>query len=415
MVDANAVFMSYRRADSADIAGRIYDRLVERFGETRVFKDVDSIQPGVAFAEYIVESIGQSAVELVIIGPSWLTVTSDGSQRRLDDSGDFVRIEIETALRQGVRIVPLLVMGASMPAIEHLPKSLTRLAELNAISVRPDPDFRHDMDRVIAAVEYWMSHPRSTPGAVAPTQPAPWIAGTQAPSVVATSYADVPRAGPPNPPTAYTPVRQPGNGSLPARRVGARPIVAIMSLALVVGVLAIALFYLPQALGTGAGLSGLPGAHRATATSAPTAPPSPTYLMAIGASSGTASYGLAVINGTQYLHSVRFAVPRGSNSPLSATFPLGQRFSHFHATIGVEDNASCFEMSGPSVCVALFELFADNVRIYSKTLAYTGASATVDLDMQALLTRKPGTLTLQVTASGGIFEGSGSWGDAIVS
>jgi hypothetical protein len=33
------VFISYRRADSEDVAGRIYDRLVTRFGAENAFKD----------------------------------------------------------------------------------------------------------------------------------------------------------------------------------------------------------------------------------------------------------------------------------------------------------------------------------------------------------------------------------------
>jgi hypothetical protein len=39
-----AVFLSYRRADSTDIAGRLFDHLVQRIGKENVFKDVDSIR-----------------------------------------------------------------------------------------------------------------------------------------------------------------------------------------------------------------------------------------------------------------------------------------------------------------------------------------------------------------------------------
>jgi hypothetical protein len=192
VVDTNAVFISYRRADSAESAGRIYDRLVERFGEARVFKDVDSIQPGVDFADYIVESIGQSAVELVIIDPRWLTVSSGAFRgRRLDDPGDFVRIEIETALRQGVPVIPVLVAGAPLPPAQRLPDSLRRLFERNAIQVRSDPDFRRDMDRVIAAVEYWMSRPRPAPVVSAPPQRAP--------------TSEAPTAPPSSPPITHQP------------------------------------------------------------------------------------------------------------------------------------------------------------------------------------------------------------------
>jgi hypothetical protein len=47
------IFISYRRSDSADITGRIYDRLVEEFGRDAIFKDVDSIPLGMDFKVYL--------------------------------------------------------------------------------------------------------------------------------------------------------------------------------------------------------------------------------------------------------------------------------------------------------------------------------------------------------------------------
>src|SRR5258708_4264580 len=95
------IFLSYRRVDSATMAGRIYDRLILRFGEKNIFKDVDDIPPGVNFAEYIQDSLRQCAVKLVIIGRSWLASPAPDGSRRLDNPADFVRIEIETALALG--------------------------------------------------------------------------------------------------------------------------------------------------------------------------------------------------------------------------------------------------------------------------------------------------------------------------
>lgn len=66
------VFISYPRADSASVSGRIYDRLVAQLGRGNVFKDVDDIPPGVNFGAYIQGSLRQCAVALVIIGPRWL-------------------------------------------------------------------------------------------------------------------------------------------------------------------------------------------------------------------------------------------------------------------------------------------------------------------------------------------------------
>ncbi len=44
------LFISYRRTDSKQIAGRIYDRLAPVFGKENIFKDVDSIPPVPIFA-----------------------------------------------------------------------------------------------------------------------------------------------------------------------------------------------------------------------------------------------------------------------------------------------------------------------------------------------------------------------------
>lgn len=147
------IFVSYRRNDSADVTGRIYDRLVYSFGEKAIFKDVDSIPFGVNFKTYLGDIFEKSKILLVVIGPKWLNITNDQGERRLDDPSDFVRVEIEAALERKIIIIPLLVSGASMPAASQLPSSLEELAFYNGIQIRPDPDFHKDMDRLIHELE----------------------------------------------------------------------------------------------------------------------------------------------------------------------------------------------------------------------------------------------------------------------
>lgn len=144
------IFISYRRDDSRKDAGRIYDRLVEAFGKPNVFKDVDSIPMGRDFRGVLREAVAQCDVQLVIIGKSWLNITDDRGSRRLDNPGDFVRIEVESALqRDGCLVVPVLVDGASMPRADDLPPELRELAFKNAVIVRDDPDFHNDVTRII--------------------------------------------------------------------------------------------------------------------------------------------------------------------------------------------------------------------------------------------------------------------------
>lgn len=182
------IFISYRRADSASVTGRLYDRLVERYGRTAVFKDVDSIPPGARFADYIAESIQASDVALVMIGPRWLDASAGIGRRRLDDPNDFVRLEVETALKLDVPVIPVLVDGASLPPPKRLPVNLRPLLEQNAVVLRPDPDFSHDFERLAHAVEYWQAQPRrpapavSTPTASAPPAPEPATSPTTQPT-----------------------------------------------------------------------------------------------------------------------------------------------------------------------------------------------------------------------------------------
>lgn len=143
------LFISYRREDSADVTGRIYDRLLARFGREYVFKDVDNIPLGVNFKTHLENAVAECSVLLAIIGRQWLDIVDANGARRLDNPSDFVRIEIEAALRLNLPVIPLLVQGAAVPPEDRLPPTMSELAYRNGAPVRPDPDFHHDMDRLI--------------------------------------------------------------------------------------------------------------------------------------------------------------------------------------------------------------------------------------------------------------------------
>lgn len=130
------IFISYRRTDASWPARWLADRLVGQFGDDAVFQDVESIRPGDDFAAEIEAGIRSCSVLLAVIGPRWLAEESDAGQR-LDDPQDWVRLEIESALRQGIRIVPVLVDGARMPSASELPPSLQSLARRQAVTLSP--------------------------------------------------------------------------------------------------------------------------------------------------------------------------------------------------------------------------------------------------------------------------------------
>lgn len=150
------IFISYRRNDSAAMCDRIYAALVQHFGKDAIFKDIDNIPLGVNFAEYIRGVMAQSVVALVVIGRTWLDVTDEQGQRRLDNPGDFVRLEIEEALARNLPVIPLRVDGAPMPRADQLPESLRGLLAQNGWEVHYDPYFETDMRHVKAGLERWV-------------------------------------------------------------------------------------------------------------------------------------------------------------------------------------------------------------------------------------------------------------------
>jgi hypothetical protein len=96
--------------------------LIARFGEDQVFMDVDAIEPGVDFAEEIEAAIEASQILLAVIGKEWLIASDEDGRRRPEDPDDIVRLEIQAALERDIRVIPILVEGATMPRRHDLPE-----------------------------------------------------------------------------------------------------------------------------------------------------------------------------------------------------------------------------------------------------------------------------------------------------
>jgi hypothetical protein len=141
------IFISYRREDSAGDAGRLADYLHERFGPAHVFLDIDTIEPGADFVRVLHTALEQTVAVLVVIGPRWTTLQGASGVRRLDEPDDFVRLEVETALRRNIPVVPVLVQGAMLPRKEDLPPSLAALTTRQVASL-DHAEFRDDAQRL---------------------------------------------------------------------------------------------------------------------------------------------------------------------------------------------------------------------------------------------------------------------------
>jgi len=164
----DTIFISYRREESAGHAGRIYDRLQEKFGKNRVFMDVSAIEPGVDFVDAIDRAVGSCAVLLVVIGRQWLEATDAAGRRRLDDTRDFIRLEVGTALKRNIRVVPVLVQNAPMPGEDELPDDLKLLARRNAIEIN-DTHWDSDLRQLIETLERVLSAGQAPPAQELPS------------------------------------------------------------------------------------------------------------------------------------------------------------------------------------------------------------------------------------------------------
>ncbi len=171
------IFISYRRQDSQSAAGRLADHLKEHLPGVPLFRDVETIEPGVDFVDAIGRALQSCGVLLAVIGPRWASLQDDAGRRRLDDPNDYTRLEIATALaRPDVRVIPVLVEGAEMPAGEALPEDLKALSRRNAIELT-DKRWEYDVAQLVETLRKALgilpAPEPEPPGPVSPTPPAP--------------------------------------------------------------------------------------------------------------------------------------------------------------------------------------------------------------------------------------------------
>ena len=168
------IAISYRRADSEAMTGRIFDRLIAHYGKEAIFRDIDDIPPGIDFRVHINQTLLKTHILLAIVGPQWLGMASDGSADRIQEESDPVRVEVETALRRRVPLIPVLIGATKMPSSDLLPPSLKDFAFRNAVKVDTGQDFDYHMDRLIRSMDAILEQaPKSPPSRETKTPTAP--------------------------------------------------------------------------------------------------------------------------------------------------------------------------------------------------------------------------------------------------
>ena len=144
----HGIFINYRREDVAGFARSLFDRLRAHFGDNQVFMDVSNIEPGLDFIDTIDKSLKSCEALLVLIGPDWESVCVE----RSGEPDDFVRIEVAAALKRNVRVIPVLVQGATMPDEANLPEDIKPLVRRQATALSNDR-FDSDIERLIEVLE----------------------------------------------------------------------------------------------------------------------------------------------------------------------------------------------------------------------------------------------------------------------
>jgi hypothetical protein len=147
--DKKGIFISYRRGDTTAYAGWLADRLGNHFGEQNIFRDIGSVEPGVDFVEAIERALEASDVMLVVIGSSWGSKLIETSKTGRED---YTRLEVATALKRNIWVVPVLVQGAAMPRADELPDDLAALARRNALELH-DTNWQSDTQHLITVLE----------------------------------------------------------------------------------------------------------------------------------------------------------------------------------------------------------------------------------------------------------------------
>jgi hypothetical protein len=169
----SGIFFCYRRDDSAGYAGRLYDDLSERLGKDKLFRDIDTIEPGVDYRKVINEAVNTCNVLIAVIGRNWLISIDAEGKRRLQDPRDFVRLEIKAALERGIRVIPVLVGGAAMPSAEEeaVPEDLVEIVYRQSYEIS-DSRWGYDVERLIEFLkrDLGRARPQASQPGMAPTQ-----------------------------------------------------------------------------------------------------------------------------------------------------------------------------------------------------------------------------------------------------
>ena len=117
------VFISYRRIDGFGIASLVRECLQKK--GIRCFMDVNESRPG-NFAEHFL-----SVIETV---PNFVLILTRGALDHCDHEHDWIRVEVEAAIKAGCKIIPIKDETFVFPDMAGYPASIATLATTQCVT-----------------------------------------------------------------------------------------------------------------------------------------------------------------------------------------------------------------------------------------------------------------------------------------
>ncbi len=148
------LFISYRRDDASMHVDFLFSTLIAEVPGLSIFRDLDTLQPGMLFIDKINEALASADFLLAVISKKWIGVNPKTGLRRIDLPDDFVRLEVAAAFEKQKIVIPCLVGGAKMPRKEDLPVDLQGLATRHAITLS-NSSLRRDARVLVDMLKDW--------------------------------------------------------------------------------------------------------------------------------------------------------------------------------------------------------------------------------------------------------------------
>lgn len=173
-MEKNKIFISHRHSDTQSDSFALKTELQKHFGEDNVFLDFKNLIPGTKFAERINNTLKESRVVLVVIGPDWQGPKNEDGVTRLFEEEDWVRREVAAALADPhSHVIPVLVKNAKEPRAKDLPDDLKTLAELQTIEINIKR-WEYDVSELVKVLEKFLPKKHNPKAQVTPeSQPNP--------------------------------------------------------------------------------------------------------------------------------------------------------------------------------------------------------------------------------------------------